>query len=119
MVSDTEGSAGKTQCDILGFAQRCSSFTASITREPEEGKSAHSQPDSNVLRFTHVPVTADAEREEAGWKGVARNKRQEGEERKGTGWERKGRPKCMSVASLRQALSPNSARMFPFPSVSC
>lgn len=67
-----------------------------------------------VLRFKHVPVTANAEREEAGWKGVGRNKQQEGEERKGTGWERKGRLKCMIVASLCQALLPNSAPMFPF-----
>lgn len=39
----------------------------------------------NVLRFKHVPVTANAEREEEGWKRGGRSKQQEGEERKGTG----------------------------------
>lgn len=37
MVSDTEGSAEKSQGDRFGFAQRYGSFIASVTRQPDEG----------------------------------------------------------------------------------
>lgn len=86
MASDTEGSAEKTQCERFGFAQGCSSFIASVTREPDEGCRWANLPTVNqtpdVLRFKHVAVTANAEREEE-LEGVGRSKQWEGEERKG------------------------------------
>lgn len=77
MVSDTEGSAEKTPCDRFGFAQRRSSFIVSFTRQPDESCQWANLPTVNwtpdVLRYKHVLVTANAQREEE-LEGVERSK---------------------------------------------